>query len=145
MIRYVEMRNTLEPRICNGCQGRAFSNEPIAATEWLAQGLQSVQSSIGIARIGTFVAVVTETLEHKSISESSEVMTKLTANSCIALCSSKNAVSSSFSRIALWSVIRLIPRFFAGGLCLVGLQPCRENWTLNVECSMFARSCASGL
>ena len=56
---------------------------------------QSVQSSIGIARIGTFVAVVIETLEHKAISESSEVMTKLTANSCIALCSSKNAVSSS--------------------------------------------------
>ena len=45
---------------------------------------QSVQSSIGIARIGTFVAVVIETLEHKAISESSEVMTKLTANSCIA-------------------------------------------------------------
>jgi len=56
---------------------------------------QSVQSSIGIARIGTFVAVVIETLEHKAISDSSEVMTKLTANSCIALCSSKNAVSSS--------------------------------------------------
>ena len=33
---------------------------------------------------GTFVAVVIETLEHKAISESSEVMTKLTANSCIA-------------------------------------------------------------
>ena len=56
---------------------------------------QSVQSSIGIARIGTFVAVVIETLEHKAVSESSEVMTKLTANSCIALCSSKNAVSNS--------------------------------------------------
>jgi len=67
-------------------------------TEWLAQGLQSVQSSIGIARIGTFVAVVTETLEHKSISESSEVMTKLTANSCIALCISKNAFNISSAR-----------------------------------------------
>ena len=44
---------------------------------------------------GTFVAVVIETLEHKAVSESSEVMTKLTANSCIALCSSKNAVSNS--------------------------------------------------
>jgi hypothetical protein len=56
---------------------------------------QSVQSSIAIARIGTFVAVVIETPEHKAISESSEVMTKLIANSCIALCSSKNAVSNS--------------------------------------------------
>ena len=56
---------------------------------------QSVQLSIGIARIGTFVAVVIETPEHKAVSESSEVMTKLTANSCIALCSSKNAVSNS--------------------------------------------------
>src|SRR5262245_15858223 len=46
---------------------------------------QSVQSSIGIARIGTLAAVVIDTLEHKAISESSEVMTKLTANACIAL------------------------------------------------------------
>ena len=59
---------------------------------------QSVQSSIGIARIGTFVAVVIERLEHKAISESSEVMTKLTANSCIALCISKNAFNISSAR-----------------------------------------------
>ena len=52
-----------------------------------ASGLhsQSVQSSIGIARIGAFVAVVIETLEHKAVSESNEVTTKLTANSSIAL------------------------------------------------------------
>jgi hypothetical protein len=53
----------------------------------------AIRSSIGIARIGTFVEVVIETLEHKAISESSEVMTKLTANLCIALSSSPNAVS----------------------------------------------------
>jgi hypothetical protein len=47
------------------------------------------------ARIGTFVAVVIETPEHKAILESSEVMTKHTANSCIAFCSSKNAVRNS--------------------------------------------------
>jgi len=45
-----------------------------------------------------FVAVVIETLEHKAISESSEVMTKLTANSCIDLCGSTNAVSISSAR-----------------------------------------------
>jgi hypothetical protein len=59
---------------------------------------QSVQSSIGIARIGTFVAIVIETLEHKAISESSEVMHKLTVNSCIALSNSTNAVSFSSAR-----------------------------------------------
>jgi hypothetical protein len=53
---------------------------------------------LGIAGIGTFVAVVIETPEHKAVSESSEVMTKLTANSRIALCSSKNAVSISSAR-----------------------------------------------
>jgi hypothetical protein len=59
---------------------------------------QSVQSSIGIARIGTFVAVVIETLEHKPISDSSEVITKLTANACIALCSSTKAFNISSVR-----------------------------------------------
>ena len=48
--------------------------------------------------MGTLAAVVIETLEHKAISESSEVMHKLTANSCIALCSSTNAVSISSAR-----------------------------------------------
>jgi hypothetical protein len=46
----------------------------------------------------SFVVVV-ETLEHKAISESREVLLrKLTANSCIALCSSTNAVSFSSAR-----------------------------------------------
>src|SRR5262249_25235416 len=53
----------------------------------------AIRSSIGIVWSGTFVEVVIETLEHKAISESSEVMTKLTANLCIALSSSPNAVS----------------------------------------------------
>jgi len=56
---------------------------------------QSVQSSIGIARIRNLRRGSDRDAEHKAVSESSEVMTKLTANSCIALCSSKNAVSNS--------------------------------------------------
>ena len=52
----------------------------------------------GCCLIWPFVAVVIDTLEHKAISESSEVITKLTANSCIALCSSTNAFNISSAR-----------------------------------------------
>jgi hypothetical protein len=69
--------------------------------EWIAF---AIRSSIGIARIGTFGAVVIETPEHKAVSESSEVMTKLTANSCIVLCSSKKAVSNSSAYHQILSV-----------------------------------------
>jgi len=64
--------------------------------ERIAFGIRPIIHWICSDRI--FVAVVIDTLEHKAISESSEVMTKLTANSRIALCSSKNAVSISSAR-----------------------------------------------
>jgi hypothetical protein len=61
------------------------------------------------------VAVVIETPEHKAISESSEVTTKLTGNLCIALSSSPNAVSFSSARTtkAFRSHARLQFRLFA--------------------------------
>ena len=71
---------------------REFGNRrPFTTNYTSALHSQSVQSSIGIARIGTFVAVVIETPEHRAVSGSSEVMTKLIANSCIAVAGPKRS------------------------------------------------------
>jgi len=86
---------------------------------------QSVQSSIGIARIGTFVAVVIETPEHKAVSENSEVISRLTANSCIALCSSKNAVSNSsaYNQILPVAAMRVSNPIIRPGKSMAAIQP----------------------